>query len=182
MKQKCLVLVSLAAGLLLGAPLAGAAATVSDADLIAKVRHELVMYPWYTIFDDVNFRVLNAQVELDGSVSQPYKKADMERLVRGIPGVAGVTDNLQVLPISDFDNRLRLQVARAIYGDPTFMQYRMMPAPPIHIIVADGHITLTGFVATDLQKNIAGMRAASAGLSLGPVVNNLQVEHPTKKS
>jgi hyperosmotically inducible protein len=182
MKQKCLVLVWLAAGLLLGAPTAGAAVTVSDADLIAKVRHELAMYPWYTIFDDVNFRVLNGQVELNGSVSQPYKKTDMEHLVRGIPGVAGVTDNLQVLPMSNFDNRIRLEVARAIYGDPTFMQYRMMPLPPIHIIVADGHITLTGVVATDVQKNVAGMRAAAAGLSLGPVVNNLQVEHPAKKS
>ncbi len=182
MKHKCLVLVSLAAGLLLGAPLATAAATASDADLIAKVRHELATYTWYTIFDDVNFRVLNGQVELNGSVSQPYKKTDMERLARGIPGVAGVTDDLKVLPLSDFDIRLRLEVARAIYGDPTFTIYRMMPSPPIHIIVDNGHVTLTGVVATEAQKSVAGMRAAAAGLSLGPVVNNLQVECPAKKS
>ena len=106
----------------------------------------------------------------------------MERLVRGIPGVAGVSDGLKVLPLSDFDNRLRLQVARAIYGDPSFRQYATMALPPVHIIVDNGHVTLTGVVATDFERNIAGIRAAGAGLSFGAVTNDLQVEHPSRKS
>jgi hyperosmotically inducible protein len=140
------------------------------------------MYPQYTIWDDVNFRVSDGRVELSGAVSQPYKKDDMERLVRGIPGVAGVSDGLKVLPLSDFDNRLRLQVARAIYGDPSFRQYATMALPPVHIIVDNGHVTLTGVVATDFERNIAGIRAAGAGLSFGAVTNDLQVEHPSRKS
>jgi hyperosmotically inducible protein len=91
-----------------------------------------------------------------------------------------VTSEIKVLPLSDFDNRLRLQVARAIYSDPAFTQYAMMAIPPVHIIVDNGHVTLTGMVATDYEKQIAGMRANTAGLSFS-VVNNLQVEHPTPK-
>jgi hyperosmotically inducible protein len=182
MKYRVLGQVLLAAGLLLSARAATAPAKGTDEDLTKQVRHELLMYPRLTIWDDVSFRVSNGQVELIGAVSQPYKKDDMERLVRRIPGVAGVTDEIKVLPLSDFDNRLRLQVARAIYGDPLFRQYSLMAVPPVHIIVENGHVTLTGVVATDLEKNIAGIRAASIGLSLGPITNNLQVEHPSKKS
>ena len=181
MKIKVLGQFLVAAGLVLSAS-AVRAAEASDIDLAKHVRHELAMYPRYTIWDDVSFRVTDGQVELSGAVSQPYKKDDMVRLVRGIPGVAGVSDGLKVLPLSDFDNRLRLQVARAIYGDPAFRIYATMAMPPVHIIVEDGHVTLTGVVATDFEKNIAGIRAAGAGLSFGPVVNNLQVESPARKS
>lgn len=182
MKKGILGQVLLAAGLVSIAGSAAAAANVSDADLAKKVRHELAMYPHYTIWDDVSYRVSEGQVELMGAVSQPYKKDDMERMVRGIPGVASVSGELKVLPLSDFDNRLRLQVARAIYGDPVFQQYAMMALPPVHIIVENGHVTLTGVVATDFEKNIAGMRASGAGLSFGAVTNNLQVERPAKKA
>jgi hyperosmotically inducible protein len=172
----------LAAGVLVSVQAACAASAENDDNLVKKVRHELLMYPQFTIWDDVSFRVTGGQVELIGYVNQPYKKSDMERLVAEVRGVAGVTDNIKVLPLSDFDNRLRLQVARAIYGDPVFRQYATMAVPPVHIIVENGHVTLTGIVSTDLEKNIAGIRAAGAGLGFGPVVNNLQVEHPAKKS
>jgi len=153
----------------------------TDADLAKQVRHELVMYPRYTLWDDVSFRVADGQVELDGAVTQPYKKSDMEGLVRRVPGVAGVTDNVKVLPLSDFDNRIRLQVARAIYSDPTFTQYALMAVPSVHVIVENGHVTLTGIVATDFEKTVAGARASGAGLAFGTVTNNLQVEHPAVK-
>jgi hyperosmotically inducible protein len=180
----------LAAGLLLTAGSIGAADKTkqpqvvpgSDADVANHVRHELVMYSRYTIWDDVSFRVSGGQVDLSGEVTQPYKKSDMERLVRKVPGVETVNDNLKVLPLSDFDDRLRLQVARAIYGDPVFSRYAMMALPPVHIIVDNGHVTLAGVVATDFEKSIAGVRASSTGLGFGPVINNLQVEHPAKKS
>src|SRR5215475_3022664 len=106
-----LTTVTLAAG-------AAFAATPTDADLAKSVRHEVLMYPRYTLWDDISFRVENGNVELLGSVSQPYKKQDVQRLVQSIQGVASVTNEIKVLPLSPFDDRLRLQVARAVYGDP----------------------------------------------------------------
>ena len=83
--------------------------------------------------------------------------------------------------MSSFDDRLRIQIARAIYGDPALSRYALGANPPIHIIVDNGHVTLTGWVNSDMEKQIAGMRASGAGLSFGAVTNNLQVEHPTAK-
>ena len=157
------------------------AGPVSDADLAKQVRHEILMYSRYTIWDDVTFRVANGSVELLGEVSQPYKKSDLGKIVQGIPGVASLTNELKVLPLSNNDDRLRIQVARAIYGDAAFLRYVTMPVPPIHIIVDNGHVTLTGVVNSALEKQIAGMRASSAGLSFGPVTNNLEVENPPAK-
>ncbi len=182
MKKRILGRMLMAAGLALSAGSAVAAVTVSDADLAKQVRHELAMYPRYTIWDDVSFRVSGGQVELAGAVNQPYKKEDIERTVRAIPGVASVSDEIKVLPLSDFDNRLRLQVARAIYGDPVFRRYAMMAVGPVHIIVDNGHVTLSGVVSTEMEKTIAGIRASGAGLGFGQVINNLQVEQPAKKS
>jgi hyperosmotically inducible protein len=154
----------------------------SDADIARQVRHEVLMYPSYSIWDDVNFRVSHGQVELLGAVSQPFKKKDFERLVQRIPGVTSVANDLKVLPLSPNDDRLRLQVARAIYGSSAFTRYAIQANPPIHIIVDNGHVTLTGVVNSPLEKQLAGMRASSAGLSFGPVTNNLEVEHPANKS
>jgi hyperosmotically inducible protein len=160
----------------------GANLPQSDADIAKNVRHEVLMYPYYSIWDDVNFRVNNGQVELLGAVSEPFKKSDIERLVKRVPGVTSVADTMKVLPLSPFDNRLRLQVARAIYGSSAFTRYAIQPTPPIHIIVDNGHVTLTGVVSTPMEKQLAGMRASQAGLSFGSVTNNLEVEHPAKKS
>jgi len=118
----------------------------SDSEIAKHVRHEVLMYPYYSIWDDVSFRVQNGQVELFGAVSQPFKKADIDRVVRNVPGVTSVTDGLKVLPLSPNDDRLRLQVARAIYGYPGFSRYAIQSLPPIHIIVDNGHVTLTGVV------------------------------------
>jgi hyperosmotically inducible protein len=153
----------------------------TDAEIAKAVTHEVRMYPRYGIWDDVSFRVANGQVEIFGAVSQPFKKSDIERLVRRIPGVTSITSELKVLPLSGFDDRLRIQIARAIYGDPAMTRYAIQPNPPIHIIVENGHVTLTGWVNSDMEKQIAGIRASSAGLSFGAVTNNLQVEHPSAK-
>jgi hyperosmotically inducible protein len=160
---------------------AGAATTsvapVSDAEIAKRLVHEVHMYSRYTIWDNVNFRVHDGNVELIGEVSEPFKKADLGRLAQSVPGVASVTNDLKVLPLSSRDDRLRLQVARAIYGSSTLSRYGMVPLAPIHIIVENGHVTLEGVVANEMDKQIAGMRASAAGLSFGPVVNNLQVEN-----
>ncbi len=158
----------------------GLAAADSGPDLAAKVTHEIRMYPRYSIWDDISFRVTNGNVELLGQVSQPYKKSEIGKIVAGIPGVASVTNDLHVLPLSRMDDQLRVEVARAIFRDPVLSRYAMGALPPIHIIVENGHVTLEGVVSTEMEKNIAGIRANSAGLSFGTVVNNLRVENPSK--
>ncbi len=151
-------------------------------DTIAKkVRHEIVMYPHYSIFDDIKFRVDQGKVELVGAVTQPYKKADLGKIIQKVPGVTTVTNDLKVLPLSNMDERLRMQIARAIYRDPNLSTLAFQSLPPIHIIVDDGHVTLEGVVNTELQKQVAGMRAGSTGLSFGPITNNLVVENPPSK-
>ena len=173
----------MAAALVLGAGMAIAGSAPSalpqSDDAIAKeVRHEIVMYPHYTIFDNIAFRVNQGQVELLGAVTEPYKKSDLGKTIERLPGVTGVRNELEVLPLSNMDNRLRQQIARAIYRDPSLSTLGFQALPPIHIIVDNGHITLEGVVNTQLQKQVAGVRAASTGLSFGPVVNNLRVENP----
>ena len=173
----------LAAALLVGAGVAGAANKPADVSVERQILHEIRMYPNYSIWDDVSFRVSDTgQVELSGAVNQPFKKSDIERLVQRVPGVTSVTDQIKVLPLSSFDDRLRIQVARAVYRDPVLSRYALEAVGPIHIIVENGHVTLAGVVSTEMEKNVAGIRANGAGLSFGSVTNNLQVEHPARKS
>lgn len=177
----------MAAALLLCAVAAGAAdrpaagVPANDNELAAKVRHEILTYPRYSIWDDVTFRVTDGTVDLNGDVSQPYKKSDIEKIIRSLPGVSNVKNSIAVLPLSPQDDRLRVQVARAIYGNANFTRYAVEPLPPIHIIVENGHVRLEGVVASKFDKDLAGVRAGSAGLSFGPVVNNLQVEQSPAK-
>ena len=173
-----------AAVLSLGIAGAATSGTVSasDADIARKLTHEVRMYPRYSIFDNISFFVDEGRVELLGEVSQPFKKADLGRIAQRVPGVTSLSNELKVLPLSPMDNRLRLQVARAIYRDPVLSRYGIQAVPPIHIIVDNGHVTLEGIVSTDMEKNVAGLRAAGAGLSFGQVTNNLHVENPSHKS
>jgi hyperosmotically inducible protein len=154
----------------------------SDEALAKQVRHEIVMYPHYTIWDEIDFQVNHGSVELIGEVNQPYKKSELGKIVAHVPGVESVTNQLEVLPLSPMDDRLRLQVARAIYRDSALSRYGQGVLPSIHIIVDNGHVTLAGVVANDFDKQVAGVRASSVGLSFGPVKNDLRVEKPAKKS
>ena len=152
-----------------------------DAVITQKVVHEIRMYPRYTMWDNISVRVHDGDVELQGQVSLPFKKADLGRLAQHVSGVRSVTNQIEVLPNSFFDDRLRLAVARAIYRDPVLSRYAIQAVPPIHIIVDNGHVTLEGVVNSSMEKNVAGIRAGQAGLSFGQVTNNLQVENPGKK-
>jgi hyperosmotically inducible protein len=185
MKSRILSQLLVAGALLLGAGVAGATTTSSapqsDETLANRVRHEIVMYPYYGIFDNLNYRVVNGHVELTGAVTQPWKKADIGRSVQKIPGVTSVTNEVEVLPLSPMDDRLRLQIARAIYRDPSLSRYAIQAVPPIHVIVDNGHVTLEGVVNNDLEKQMAGVRAGTVGLSFGPITNNLRVENPSTK-
>lgn len=153
----------------------------NDQALAKGVRHAIVMYPRYSIFDDVSFQVENGSVRLSGEVTQPFKKSDIDKIVRNVAGTNQVEDDLRVLPLSPMDEALRLRVARLIYGDSTMTKYAIQPMKPIHIIVENGHVTLNGVVDNEFDKQIAGTRASSA-MSFGRVVNNLEVANPAKKS
>lgn len=185
MKLKAMRNLALAATLAL-AGVAGAATKgtqdFSDSGVAAKAAREIRMYPRYTIWDNINLRVQDGNVELIGQVSQPFKSRDLERLMQGVPGVSSVTNRLEVLPLSFFDDELRIRVARAIYRDPTLSRYAIQAVPPIHIIVNNGHVTLEGVVNNELEKTVAFMRASSAGLSLGAVENRLRVENSKPRS
>ncbi len=133
------------------------------------------MYYAYGIFDNVNLEAQGDKLIVSGQVTQPFKKADMGNMLTRVKGVATVVNNLEVLPTSNFDDRLRLTVARAIYGDPFFLHYADQPLPPIHIIVKNGNVTLEGMVATTMDRTKAAMSARGAGLSFS-VVDNLRVE------
>ncbi len=180
--RKFLATAALSLGTLAGSAMANAPASVSDAQIAAKAAHEIRMYSRYSIFDNINLRVNNGSVELVGQVNEPYKKADLGRIVQHVPGVSSVANELRVLPLSPFDNQIRVQVARAIYRDPVLSRYGMQPVPPIHIIVDNGHVALEGVVSNEMERNVAGIRAGSAGLSLGPVINNLRVENARDKN
>jgi hyperosmotically inducible protein len=124
-----------------------------------EVRHQLVMLPYYSVFDDLGYNVDNGVVTLSGSVRQPWLKSDAEKAVKHISGVTQVINNIKVLPLSPMDNRIRAAEYRAIFGFSSLYRYAMGANPSIHIIVDNGHVTLTGVVANQADKNIAYIRA-----------------------
>jgi len=124
-----------------------------------EVRHQLVMLPYYSVFDDLGYNVDNGVVTLSGSVRQPWLKSDAEKAVKHISGVTQVINNIKVLPLSPVDNRIRAAEYRAIFGFSSLYRYAMGANPSIHIIVDNGHVTLTGVVANQADKNIAYIRA-----------------------
>jgi hyperosmotically inducible periplasmic protein len=146
-----------------------------------EVRHELVMLPFYGVFDTLSYKVdPDGTVTLIGEVSRPTLKSDAENVVKKIEGVTRVVNNLEVLPTSFNDDRIRRDVYRAIYGNEVLNQYQMRAVPPIHIIVKNGHVKLEGVVARAMDKQIAGVQANSVS-GVFSVDNNLVVEEDEKK-
>lgn len=153
----------------------------TDGSLANKIRHEIIMYANYSIWDDVGIDVNHGNVHLTGAVVVPVRREEIDRLAKQVAGAGQVQDDIRVLPTSFQDDQLRLRIARAIYGDPAMLQLANQPLKPIHILVENGHVTLSGIVDTQLQKDIAGARAGTAGMSFGKIVNNLQVVGPSSK-
>lgn len=150
--------------------------TISNhGDLPKQVRHELVTLPYYNIFDNLGYRVDGDVVTLFGQVTRPVLKSDAGRVVQNIEGVSRVDNRIEVLPLSPMDDRVRIATARAIYGYPALQRYGMGAIPSIHIVVRNGNVTLEGVVATDADKNIAGIRANGV-FGAFSVKNDLQVE------
>ena len=143
--------------------------------LIKEVRHELVMLPYYGVFDNLSYRVDGYNVELSGQVTRPTLKSDAERVVKQIEGVEKVVNNIEVLPVSPNDDRLRVAVYRAIYGHTALNRYALQAVPPIHILVKNGNVTLEGVVASEADKNIANIQAQGVS-GVFQATNNLKVE------
>ena len=149
-----------------------------------EVRHELVMLPWYGVFDTLSYKVdPDGTVTLIGQVSPvrgPTLKSDAENSVKRIEGVTNVVNNIEVLPVSPMDDRIRRATYRAIYSNSVLNQYQLRAVPPIHIIVKNGHVTLEGAVLREMEKQVAGVQANSVS-GVFSVTNNLQVEEQDKK-
>jgi hyperosmotically inducible periplasmic protein len=143
--------------------------------IVREVRHELVMLPYYGVFDNLAYKVDGNNVSLMGQVTRPTLKSDAENVVKKIEGVEHVDNQIEVLPVSPNDDKIRRAVFRAIYSDPTMDRYSIQAVPPVHIIVKNGNVTLEGVVATEADKNIAGIRANGVS-GVFSVTNNLRIE------
>jgi hyperosmotically inducible protein len=139
-----------------------------------EVRHELAMLPYFTVFDNIAYKVDATTVTLLGQVVNPVLKSDAGNAVKHIEGVEQVDNQIEVLPLSPLDNRARRQLFRAIYGYPALQRYALGVQKPIRIIVKNGHVNLEGVVDTEADKNIAGLRANGVP-GIFSVTNNLQV-------
>ncbi len=139
-----------------------------------EVRHELVMLPYLDVFDNLAYKVDGYNVTLFGQVTRPTMKSDAENVVKKIEGVEKVDNQIEVLPPSPMDDRLRLRLYRAIYGYPPLQKYALGVIKPIRIIVKGGHATLEGVVDNAADKNVAGLRANGVS-GVFSVTNNLAV-------
>jgi hyperosmotically inducible protein len=150
--------------------------SADEARIAKQVRHELLMLPYYGVFDDIAFRVQGGTVTLLGEVTRPTLKSDTENVVKRIEGVTNVVNKIDVLPPSPMDEQIRIAEYRAIYGDPALAtRYGFRALPSIHIIVKNGHVRLEGVVANKADKDIVNVRANGVP-NVFSVDNQLQVE------
>ena len=149
-----------------------------DVRLAEDIGRSMTSYARLTIFDDINATVENGMVVLTGKVTMPYKKTDMEKRIAKVDGVRGLRNDIDVLPVSQFDDQLRYRVSRAIYGNPSFWNYAAMANPPIHIIVEGGHVTLAGVVNSNVERMLA--RSLATGLGELSVTNALKTDAEVK--
>jgi hyperosmotically inducible protein len=145
--------------------------------LSGQVRHELNMIPEFTVFDNLAYRVDGSTVTLIGQVRDAIVKDSAEARVKHLEGVERVDNQIEILPASFNDDRIRRQVARAVFNDSRLFNYAIQSVPPIHIIVKNGHVNLEGMVRTQTDKDDAFIRANGVS-GVFSVQNNLQVEQP----
>jgi hyperosmotically inducible periplasmic protein len=143
--------------------------------LTKEVHHELALVPWYTVFDNLEYRVEGNNVTLLGQVVRPSVKSDAESAVKSIEGIGTVDDQIEVLPPSPMDDQTRLAEYHAIYSEPSLQRYGLGSMQSIHIIVKNGNVTLVGTVANAADKNVANIRANGVA-DVFSVQNDLQVQ------
>jgi len=156
-----------------------AAADTENLQLFRSVQKQVLNYTHFTIFDSVNTQINDGVVVLSGWVTMPYKSHDIERRVSRVDGVTRVVNQIKELPVSQFDDDLRLRIARAIYSSPHFRGYGSMVNPPIHIIVANGRVTLEGVVNNNVDRMIA--RSIASNFLAFDLKNELKTTQEAKE-
>jgi osmotically-inducible protein OsmY len=167
------VVISLVAAASVGVAAPPAAAT--DAQTMNKIRKELVTLPYYGVFDNLAYKVDDDTVTLSGQVVRPITRKDAERRVARIEGVRRVVNNIEVLPVSGFDDSIRVRTYRAVFRSGSLYRYSMGTNPSIHIVVSRGRVTLEGVVSSRMDSQLAYM-AARGVPGVFSVTNNLRVE------
>lgn len=153
----------------------------SNDDLVtADVIRSVNTYTRFTIFDDINVGVQYGVVTLSGKVTMPYKRDEIAARIERLPNVRSVSNEIEVLPVSIYDDELRRKIARAIYGNSAFWRYAAMVNPPIHIIVERGRVTLTGVVGTEVDRALA--RSLATGRGELSVVNELRTDAEVREA
>jgi len=147
----------------------------AQARIAKEARHEILMLPYFDVFDNIDLRVDGYNVTLMGQVTRPTLKSDAENAVKDIEGVENVTNQIEVLPVSQNDDRLRVALYRSIYGFTSLQRYALPVIKPIRIIVKNGNITLEGIVDSEADKNVVNIRANGV-FGVFSVTNNLRVE------
>lgn len=146
----------------------------SQERVVKEIRHELLMLPYFGVFDNIAFKVDGSNVTLLGQVVRPSLKSDAENAIKHIEGVDKIDNQIEVLPPSPMDDRIRIRLFRSIYQYPSLQKYALGVQKPIRIIVKNGHVSLEGVVDSDADKNLAGIRANGVPGTFA-VTNNLQV-------
>jgi hyperosmotically inducible periplasmic protein len=134
-----------------------------DFQIAKDIAKAVQRYTQFTIFDDISANVKDGAVTLTGKVTMPYKRNDIEKRIAKLDGVRSVSDQISVLPVSQFDDELRYRIARSIYNNSNFWNYAIMPNPPIHIVVEHGRVTLTGVVQSNVDRMLARSLATQFG-------------------
>lgn len=147
----------------------------AEARIQKEVRHQILLLPYLGVFDNIEYQVNGYDVTLLGQVTRPSLKSDAGSAVKSIEGVEKVDNQIEVLPASPSDDRLRIALFRAIYGYPALQRYALPVIKPIRILVKNGHVTLEGVVDSEADKNIAGIQANTVP-GIFEVKNNLRVE------
>jgi hyperosmotically inducible protein len=158
-----------------------AASTVQERDdlqVIRDIQKTVNRYAFFTIFDDVNVSIEDGIATLTGKVTMPYKSDEMAKRVAKVQGVRGVRNRISTLPVSGFDDELRVRIARSIYGNSNFWNYAIMANPPIHIVVERGRVTLTGVVQSEVDRALARVLATQFGAF--SVTNNLKTDREVR--
>jgi hyperosmotically inducible protein len=150
---------AVALAMLTAAPAAAQKPAGRDMRIAYETLSSVNGYSYFTVFDDVSVHVADGVVTLTGKVTMPHKRDDIGKRVARLDGVTRVANEITVLPLSRFDDELRQQIARSIYGHANFFNYAAMTNPPIHIIVEHGAVTLTGVVASETDRSLARMLA-----------------------
>jgi len=136
---------------------------ISDRNLFERVAEAVLTYPQYGVFDSIDVDVQDRVVTLSGRVTDPKKKDDIEKRVQKIDGVRSLASEIGVLPLSPSDDALRYRVAGSIYNHPMFWMHGQRPIPPIHIVVEQGRVTLTGLADSEVQRTMAASLAQVPG-------------------